>query len=402
MGHLRQYSFGTRIRKCLGIKKNVKGLKLALSLIHWRLYYQNTSIYRGESMKIKTLNFFSCIVLSAALSTPLFAAVNGSKSGTMPNEEMNQILKELDKKGGKPIENLSVDEARLQPTPTDAVRTVMANSKDANTEFMELAEVKDITVDGGAGLIPARVYKPVTKSKGLLPVVVYYHGGGFVIADNDVYDATPRSLANKTKAIFVSVEYRKGPEHKFPAAHEDAYAAYKWVVNNAASLGGDPKKVAVAGESAGGNLALNVAIKARDEKFQLPIHELLIYPVAGTKMDTASYKKYSEAKPLNKPMMSWFFDNYLNTPAEKNDPRINLVEANLKGLNPCTIITAQIDPLRSEGEELAMKMKKQGVAVRYKNYDGVTHEFFGMGPVLRDARSAQEMASARLKSSFKL
>jgi acetyl esterase len=344
-------------------------------------------------MKVKMILLISW----ALLATPVFA----SKS-MMPNEEMDKVLKELDKKGGKPIENLSVDEARLQPTPTDAVRTVMANSKDANTEFLELAEVKDITVDGASGLIPARVYKPVSKSKNLLPVVVYYHGGGFVIADNDVYDATPRSLANKTKAIFVSVEYRKAPENKFPAAHDDAYAAYKWVVNNAASLGGDPKRVAVAGESAGGNLALNVAIKARDEKFQMPTHELLIYPVAGNKMDTDSYKKYSDAKPLSKPMMSWFFDNYLNTPADKNDPRINLVEANLKGLNPCTIITAQIDPLRSEGEALAKKMKKQGVAVRYKNYDGVTHEFFGMAPVLRDARSAQEFASARLKSSFKM
>lgn len=325
----------------------------------------------------------------------------GARS-TMPNEEMNKVLKEMEKKAGKPIENLSVGEARLQPTPTDAARTVMANSKDASTELLELAEVKEITVDGASGLIPARLYKPYSKDKKPMPIVVYFHGGGFVLADNDVYDATPRSLANKTKAIFVSVEYRKGPESKFPAAHDDAYAAYKWVVNNAASLGGDPKRVAVAGESAGGNLALNVAIRARDEKFQLPIHELLIYPVAGNNMETESYKKYGDAKPLNKPMMVWFMDNYLNTPAEKNDPRINLVAADLKGIKPATIITAQVDPLRSEGEELAKQMKKQGVKVRYKNYEGVTHEFFGMAPILRDARSAQELASSRLKSSFKM
>lgn len=321
---------------------------------------------------------------------------------TLPNEEMNKILKELDKKGGKGIENLSVEEARLQPTPTDAARTVLANSKDAPTEFLELAEVKEITVNGGAGLIPARIYKPYTKDKSPLPVVVYFHGGGFVIADNDVYDATPRALANKAKAIFVSVEYRKAPESKFPAAHEDAYAAYKWVVNNAASLGGDPKRVAVAGESAGGSLALNVAVKARDEKFQLPIHELLIYPVAGSNMETASYKKYGSAKPLNKAMMVWFMEHYLNTPAEKNDPRINLVAANLKGIKAATIITAQVDPLKSEGEDLAKHMRAQGVAVRYKNYEGVTHEFFGMAPILRDARSAQELAASRLKASFKL
>jgi acetyl esterase len=346
-------------------------------------------------MKIKILLLTTLVVFSTQVM---------SARTTMPNEEMEKVLKEMDKKGGKPIETLSVDEARIQPTPTDAVRSVMAQSKDANTELLELSEVKDITVDGGAGLIPARLYKPYVKGKDkkALPVVVYYHGGGFVLADNDVYDSTPRALANKTKAIFISVEYRKAPEYKFPAAHEDAYAAYKWVVNNAASFGGDPKRVAVAGESAGGNLALNTAIRARDEKFQLPSHELLIYPVAGNNMDTDSYRKYSDAKPLSKPMMNWFFDNYLNTPAEKNDPRINLVNADLKGLNPCTIITAQIDPLQSEGEELAKKMKKQGVAVRYKNFEGVTHEFFGMAPVLRDARSAQEMAAARLKSSFNL
>lgn len=324
-------------------------------------------------------------------------------NSTMPNEEMNKVLKELEKKGGKPIESLSVDEARLQPTPTDAARTVLATSKDANTEFLQLAEVKEISVDGAAGMIPARVYKPFTKKKGeILPIVVYFHGGGFVLADNDVYDATPRALATKSKAIFVSVEYRKAPEAKFPAAHEDAYAAYKWVVNNAASLGGDPKRVAVAGESAGGNLALNVAIKARDEKFQLPIHELLIYPVAGSDMETESYKKYGDAKPLNKPMMNWFMDNYLNTPADKKDTRINLVAADFKGIKPATIITAQVDPLQSEGADLASKMKNQGVSVRYKNYEGVTHEFFGMAPVLRDARSAQDLASSRLKSSFKL
>jgi acetyl esterase len=322
----------------------------------------------------------------------------------MPNEEMNKILKELEKKGGKPIENLSVDEARLQPTTTDAARTVLANSKDATVEFLELAEVREITVDGGMGLIPARIYKPYSKdkSKKLQPVVVYFHGGGFVLADNDVYDATPRALANRTKAIFVAVEYRRAPEAKFPAAHEDAYAAYKWVVNNAASFGGDSKRIAVAGESAGGNLALNVAIRARDEKFQLPIHELLIYPLAGVNMDNASYKKYGSAKPLNKSMMVWFLENYLNQPSEKNDPRINLVSANLKGIKPATIITAQVDPLMSEGKELASQMKKQGVQVRYKNYEGVTHEFFGMAPILRDARSAQELATSRLKSSFKL
>lgn len=335
------------------------------------------------------------------LSSQVFA-IQYARGPKQPTEEMQKILTEMEAKKGIPVETLNAAEARLQPTPTDAVRTVMSKSRDANTDILEVSDVKEIMVDGAGGLIPARIYKPYTKQKGALPVVVYYHGGGFVLADNNTYDSTPRALASKTKAIFVAVEYRKAPEHKFPAAHDDAYAAYKWVVKNASRFGGDPKKIAVAGESAGGNLALNVAVRARDEKFQLPLHQLLIYPVAGNNMETKSYKEFGNAKPLSKSMMNWFMDNYLNTPAERNDPRINLVNADLKGLNPCTIITAQIDPLQSEGKELSKKLKKQGVKVSYRNYDGVTHEFFGMAPVLREARSAQEMAASRLKKSFKL
>lgn len=313
-----------------------------------------------------------------------------------PDSDMKKVLTELAEKGGKPIESLSAVEARTQPTPADAVKSIM--EKDKKTKQPELAEVKDIQIDGAAGKITARLYIP--KVHGPLPVVVYYHGGGFVIATNDVYDATPRSLAEQTGAIFVSVEYRKAPESKFPAAHDDAFAAYKWVLANAASFGGDPKHVAVAGESAGGNLALNVAIKARDAKIQAPTHELLVYPIAGSDMNTESYKENADAKPLNKPMMAWFVKQYLNTPEEAKDPRINLIEADLHGLPPTTIITAEIDPLRSEGKTLADRMKKAGNKVEYKNYSGVTHEFFGMAAVVGDAKNAQKMAASNLKKSL--
>ncbi|MBC7711853.1 MAG: alpha/beta hydrolase [Rhizobacter sp.] len=314
-----------------------------------------------------------------------------------PNKEMDTVLTTLSAKGGKPIEQLDAKEARKQPTPTDAVKTVMSEK---NITAPSNVTTKDIQIDGAQGKITARVYTPAGAIKPI-PVVVYYHGGGFVIADNDVYDATPRSLAEQTKAIFVSVEYRKAPEFKFPAAHDDAIAAYKWVLKNAASFDGDPKRVAVAGESAGGNLALNVAIAARDGKYQLPTHELLIYPVAGSYMGTASYKENANAKPLNKEMMSWFLNNYLADPKQKDDKRINLLTANLQGLPDATIITAQIDPLRSEGMELAEKLKAAGVDVKYKNYNGVTHEFFGMAPVLKEAKQAQELAAKDLTKSFK-
>ncbi|MBC7386872.1 MAG: alpha/beta hydrolase [Cryobacterium sp.] len=314
-----------------------------------------------------------------------------------PNSEMKAVLDQLQSKGGKPIESLTAAEARNQPTPTDAVKSLLeAKKKDVNPE--PVAEVRDIQIDGAAGKISARLYKP--EGKGALPVVVYFHGGGFVIATNDVYDATPRALANLTHSIFLSVEYRKAPESKFPAAHEDAFAAYQWVLKNAASFGGDPMKVAVAGESAGANLALNTAIKARDMKVQLPVHELLVYPVASSDMNSKSYEENSNAKPLNRPMMSWFVKNYLNNPGEAKDPRIDLVHANLKGLAPATVITAEIDPLRSDGKELSEKLKAAGVKVHYEDYKGVTHEFFGMAAVLKEAKKAQTVAADDLKKSF--
>ena len=313
-----------------------------------------------------------------------------------PDSDMKRVLTELTSKGGKPIETLTAAEARNQPTPADAVKSIMANQH--KSDKSKLSEVRDIELQGADGKIPARLYIPFGKQP--LPVVVYYHGGGFVIATNDVYDATPRSLAEQTNAIFVSVEYRKAPEHKFPSAHDDAFAAYKWVLANASTFGGDSNRVAVAGESAGGNLALNVAISARDEGVKTPVHELLVYPVAGTDMNTKSYQKNTEAKPLNKPMMEWFLGQYTTSAEDKKDSRLNLLSANLRGLNPATIITAEIDPLQTEGKALADKLKEAGVQVQYKNYTGVTHEFFGMAPVVSKAKTAQKFAATELKKSF--
>jgi acetyl esterase len=338
------------------------------------------------------LPLLSCFMIAGALhAKPAMEA---------PNSQMKAVLDELAAKKGKPIETLDAADARKQPTPTDAVMSLLRDMKKPTTPE-KVAKVEDRSIRGAAGDIPARFYYPEGAGSGALPVIVYYHGGGWVIATNDTYDATPRSLANLTKAIVISVEYRKAPEHKFPAAHEDAFAAYKWTVENAASFNGDPKKIAVAGESAGGNMAMNVSIMARDQKMMLPVHELLVYPVASTDMTSESFKKNADAKPLNKAMMGWFSKQYLNTMEEAKDPRMNLVSANLKGLPPTTIISAEIDPLRTGGKELADKLRAAGVEVEYKNYDGVTHEFFGMSAVLDAAKNAQELAATELKDSFR-
>ena len=326
------------------------------------------------------------LLLLALVSTQLIAA-------DKPNLEMKKVLDKLEEKGGKPIEHLSPEEAREQPTTADAVKSLPQRGR-----VEKLAEVKDIKIQGADEKIRARFYKPF--GKGPFPVVVYFHGGGWVLADLDTYDATPRALAAKTKAIFIAVEYRKAPEHRFPAAHDDAFAAYQWVLKNAPTFDGDPKRVAVAGESTGGNLALNVAIMARDQSLPIPCHELIIYPMASSKMNTASFKVNGDAKPLNKAMVNWYMTKYLRSPQDKEDPRIDLLRANFRGLAPATIITAEIDPLQVEGKELADKMEAQGVEVTYRNYEGVTHEFFGMAPVLKEAQEAQEEATIKLQKSF--
>ena len=158
--------------------------------------------------------------------------------------------------------------------------------------------------------------------------------------------------------------------------------------------------VAVAGESAGGNLACSVSMMARDKGVQMPVHQLLVYPIASSDMNSESYQKYAQAKPLNKPMMEWFAKNYLGDMSKATDPRIALVKANLKGLPPTTIVGAEIDPLQTEGKLLSDKLKEAGVDVDYKLYSGVTHEFFGMATVVPDAKDAQAYASGRVKNAF--
>ena len=313
--------------------------------------------------------------------------------------EMAVVIEKLGSLGGKPIETLDAKEARMQPTPTDAVMEVM---KEHNIKMpLPLCDTigKNIAVTGGTTHV--RIYTPKA-GKAPFPVIVYYHGGGFVIADIDVYNGGAQGLCEQTGAIVVSVEYPKGPEKKFPAAHNVAFDAYQWVLKNAASFNGNPAKVAVAGESAGGNLAANVSLMARDKKIMVPLYAVLVYPVANNDMNAESYVKYANAKPLNKPMMGWFVKNYLANEAQAADPRISLVKANLNGFPPTLIIGAEIDPLQTEGKLLADKLKAANVETDYELYNGVTHEFFGMAAVVPQAKDAQALAAKKLKAALGL
>jgi acetyl esterase/lipase len=260
-------------------------------------------------------------------------------------------------------------------------------------------EARDLQVGGGAGPIPARLYTPAgAAAPG--PLLVYFHGGGWVIGNRQTYDAGARALAKGAQAVVISVEYRWAPENKFPAAWDDALAAYKWTASKVGSWRGDPRRLALAGEGAGGNLAISTAIATVVAGVTRPKAVIAIYPVTQTGATTESYVDSVNAKPLNKAMIGWFFDKTVNSVADKSDPRLDIIHAKLSLLPPVTIINAQIDPLRSDGAMLEEALKQVNVKVARKEYEGVTHDFFGAAAVLPVAKKAQTFAAEQLKEAF--
>ncbi len=314
------------------------------------------------------------------------------------NAQMQDVLDALAALGGKPIEDCTAPEARKQPLPNKAVEALL-KSRGASTSPEQVAKVENRAFPGPGGDVPIRIYTPA--GAGPFPVLLYIHGGGWVIADLDTYDASPRAMANGVGAVVVSTHYRQGPEDKFPAAHDDTLAAYRWVLDNAASLNGDPARIGLVGESAGGNMACAIAIAARDQGLQAPLHQVLVYPVADNDLQSPSYLSNADAKPLSKAMIEWMVGHYCHDMSEAADPRIALVkQPDLSNLPPTTIINAQVDPLRSDGEKLAKALQAAGNDVEQKTYAGVTHEFFGMAAVVDEARQAQQLAASKLKAAL--
>ena len=298
----------------------------------------------------------------------------------------------------RPYHTLTPAEARRQPTFTDGVMTVM-RARGLPTAPPPGTTERDITVQGAAGSLHALLIKP-TAAKGKLPVILYFHGGGWVIADSKVYAGGARGMSRLANAIVISVDYRRAPEATFPAQHDDALASYRWVLSHAAGLGGDSTRIAFAGESAGGNLAVSTAMLARDGALPMPRAILSVYPIAGNDLNTPSYRDTANGPTLNRALMAWFFHYVARSPADLMDPRINLVGANLQGLPSVTIVAAQIDPLRSEGELLAQHLQSQGVVVERREYQGTTHEFFGADGLIPAAREAQQWAASRLSTAL--
>jgi acetyl esterase len=325
--------------------------------------------------------------------------VTGTKYKADP--DMQELLLSVAALGGKPIETLPATQARTQPTMADAVNALLKKrGEDSDpTKLVPDITAVDTTIPGPDGTeLTATVYTPV--GPGPFPAVVYFHGGGWVIGNRQSYDAGARALAKGAQAVVISVDYRLAPENKFPAAWDDALAAYQWTASKVGSWRGDPRRLALAGEGAGGNLAISTAIATVAAGVTRPKAVIAIYPVTQTGASTESYVDSVNAKPLNKAMIGWFFDKTLTSVADKTDPRLDIVHAKLSLLPPVTIINAQIDPLRSDGAMLEEALKQVNVKVARKEYAGVTHEFFGAAAVLPAAKKAQTFAAEQLKEAF--
>jgi acetyl esterase len=263
----------------------------------------------------------------------------------------------------------------------------------------DVAAVKDLEVPGPAGGIPVRVYRPSEESD--LPVLVYLHGGGWAICSIETHDVTCRELANGAGCVVVSVEYRLAPEHRFPAAVEDCYAALGWVAGHAASLGGDPARLAVGGDSAGGNLAAVVALLARERGGPRLCHQLLVYPITDHAFDTTSYRENAEGPLLTRETMRGFWGLYLAREEDGRNPLASPLRApDLAGLPSAHVITAEYDPLRDEGEAYAKRLAAAGVPVVQRRYDGMIHGFFGFTAQIDRAGEAVADAARELRRGF--
>lgn len=316
-----------------------------------------------------------------------------------PDADMKAVLDELAALGARPVHTLAVAQARAQPTAADAVRSLLQRTTGRAPEPELVGGIEDRSIEGANGnMLAVRIYTPA--GAGPFPLLLYIHGGGWVLADIDSYDASARALTNAAGAIVVSTHYRQAPEASFPSAHDDTYAAWKWMVANAAALNGIPGKVAVAGESAGGNMAASIALRTRDDRGMQPLHQLLIYPVTEGRLDTPSAQQNRNAQPLDTASLAWFYDKYLPIADDRQDRRFAVLRADVAGAAPATVITADIDPLRSEGRYYAERLAAAGVPAAWINYSGVTHEFFGMGAAVAQSRAAVARAGAALRAAY--
>jgi len=269
-------------------------------------------------------------------------------------------------------------------------------------DLPEMAELRDLSAPGPAGAIPLRLYRGIGTQAGPLPVLVFYHGGGYVIGDLDTHDYVCRKLANVAKCAVIAVDYRLAPEHKFPAAVDDAAAALRWIVKEAAALQIDPARVAVGGDSAGGNLSANMAHFSRDGDVPPISFQMLLYPGTDMSMSQRSYKKRDWSEyPLSIEAIKYFIGHYLGGEKDYTDWRAApLMAPNFKGLASAFVLTAGHDPLADEGYEYAKKLEDNGVRVTFVHMSDQMHGFLTMGRIVRAADLALDIAGAALARAW--
>jgi acetyl esterase len=286
--------------------------------------------------------------------------------------ESQVVIRVLSEAGVKALDEMAPAEGRAYFNAAFA-------TKPEDQEGCARVEALSIPVAGGA--IPARLYAPA--ADGPLPVMVHFHGGGWVYMDLGTHDGYCRTLANRSACAVLAVEYRKAPEHPFPAPLEDCFAALKWVAAEAGRLGLDASRMGVVGDSAGGNLAAAVAIMARDAGGPALRVQVLTYPAVDAAMASASIGENADAPLLGRPQMAWFWQHYNANHADVRDARLSpLYAKDLKGLPPALVSTAEFDPLRDEGEAYAGKLQSAGVVVEYLRYGGVFHGFMLMSKII--------------------
>lgn len=286
--------------------------------------------------------------------------------------------------------------------PPEVARQVMGMMRPADAAVVEVGKVENRAIPGPGGDIPVRIYWPLGKATAQgLPVLMYYHGGGWVLGDLESHDGACRELANGAGCIVIAVDYRLAPEHKFPAAVDDSWAALEWGVANAASLGGDGARIAVGGDSAGGNLSAVLAQMAKARGGPPLRLQLLVYPVTDHRFDTASYTENGEGYFLTTDMMRWFSGHYLRSGADADDALASPLRAkSVEGLAPALLITAGYDPLRDEGEAYGARLKAAGVPISQTRYPGMFHGFFTMTGQIDQQAVAMKEATQALRAAF--
>ncbi len=303
------------------------------------------------------------------------------------------VLEQMARLGTKPLEQMSVGEARA--TRVEREKAVIA----LGGPPQQVTRVEDWVIRVSEQSVPIRIYWPSVEEQ--LPILLYFHGGGWVFGNTDTVDRPCRHLANSAGCMVISVDYPLAPEHKFPVPVEAAYQTLEYVAAHAAELGGDSTRIALGGESAGANLATVLALMSRDRGGPTALFQLLVYPVTDYSDDRPSMTEYGDGHFLTRAGMKWFWSHYLAEPQDGLHPLASPMEMNpLTGLPPAMIITAECDPLRDQGEAYAARLQEAAVPVLLKRYDGAIHGFFQMGATVDAAAQALADAAQALRQAF--